>query len=325
MSPFQPLWTRLQSTRLYTAIPDLKQALEDHYYPRLHGNHAQWQLWLEQLPSLPNATCYLDQDQVHVAQDTPLPPQQLAALHQQLAQLQPWRKGPFNLHGVEIDTEWRSDWKWQRLQPHISPLQDRKVLDVGCGNGYHCWRMLGEGANLVLGIDPSQLFLQQFRAVQHFMQQPNIFQLPLTLEQLPASLNSFDTVFSMGVLYHRRSPIDHLLQLAQCLRPGGELILETLVLPEGEGDLLVPEDRYAQMRNVWFIPSTSMLARWLARSRFDNIRLVDVNQTQLEEQRETEWMRFHSLDRFLHPDDHNLTIEGYPAPRRAIMIAQKPE
>ena len=42
------------------------------------------------------------------------------ALRDQLQTLQPWRKGPFSLFGVHIDTEWRSDWKWSRVAPHLS-------------------------------------------------------------------------------------------------------------------------------------------------------------------------------------------------------------
>ena len=67
-------------------------------------------------------------------------------LHRHLHALQPWRKGPFSLFGVQIDTEWRSDWKWNRVAPHLSPLAGRRVLDVGCGNGYYGWRMCAAGA-----------------------------------------------------------------------------------------------------------------------------------------------------------------------------------
>ncbi|MCF1540680.1 DUF1698 domain-containing protein, partial [Escherichia coli] len=78
----------------------------------------------------------------------------------------------------------------------------------GCGNGYHMWRMLGEGAYQVMGIDPSELFLIQFEAVRKLMaNDQRIHLVPLGIEQLP-ELQAFDTVFSMGVLYHRRSPLD---------------------------------------------------------------------------------------------------------------------
>ena len=246
-----------------------------------------------------------------------------------LKQLHPWRKGPYLLHGVFIDTEWRSDWKWERLLPHIDSLSGRRVLDVGCGNGYHCWRMLGAGAQWVVGIDPTPLFLAQFEAVRRLLSTAQgatpslhrVCQLPLGIEDVPAQLRAFDTTFSMGVLYHRRSPIEHLQALRDTLRPGGQLVLETLVIDGSDGELLIPEDRYAKMRNVWFIPSVGMLERWLRRVGFRDVRTVDVTVTRTEEQRSTEWMQFESLRDFLDPADPTLTIEGYAAPCRAVVLA----
>jgi len=102
------------------------------------------------------------------------------------------------------------------------------------------------------------------------------------------------------------------------------LILETLVIDGVLGDTLLPEDRYAMMRNVWFLPSCDTLISWLKRCGFKNIRLVDVTDTSIEEQRSTEWMHFHSLKDFLNSEDPKLTCEGLPAPKRAIIIANAP-
>ena len=236
--------------------------------------------------------------------------------------LSPWRKGPFDLFGVHVDTEWRSDWKWSRVAPHLD-LRGKRVLDVGCGNGYYQWRMLGAGADSVIGIDPNWLFFCQFQAVQRYLPDLPAWHLPFALEDLPAALEGFDTVFSMGVFYHRRSPIEHLLALKDCLLKGGELVLETLVIEGDENQVLVPEDRYAQMRNVWFLPSVPALERWLRRAGFRDVRCVDVSTTSVEEQRSTEWMRYQSLSDFLDPADHSRTIEGLPAPRRAVLVARK--
>ena len=145
--------------------------------------------------------------------------------------------------------------------------------------------------------------------------------MPLGIEDLPYGLKVFDTVFSMGVLYHRRSPIEHLMELRDCLRPGGELVLETLIIDGGLGEVLLPEGRYAKMRNVWFLPSCDTLISWLKRCGFQNIRLIDVSSTSVEEQRSTEWMQFHSLKDFLSAENHQLTCEGLPAPKRAIITA----
>jgi tRNA (mo5U34)-methyltransferase len=247
---------------------------------------------------------------------------QLAAL---LQQLKPWRKGPFNLYGILIDSEWRSDWKWQRLLPHITPLKDRLVLDVGCANGYYLWRMVGMGARCALGIDPMGRFLAQFTAVQQLLggDLPAV-QLPYPLEQLPP-LATFDSLFSMGVLYHRRDPLEHLQQLKQQLRPGGELVLETLILPDERSPILIPKQRYAQMRNVYAIPSVATLFSWLHRAGFNKPRLVDRTVTTSDEQRCTDWSSQNSLHHGLHPQDPQKTIEGYPAPLRAIVVANTPE
>lgn len=238
--------------------------------------------------------------------------------------LHPWRKGPYRINGLFLDTEWRSDWKWQRLLPHIAPLEKRFVLDVGCGNGYHMWRMLGAGAKMVMGIDPAPLFLMQFRAIRRLMAEPNnIHLLPLGMEQMQP-LGCFDSVFSMGVLYHRRSPIDHLLQLFDQLRPGGELILETLVVEGDQQQVMVPGERYGKMRNVWFLPSADALCHWLERCGFVHVREVDRNVTSTAEQRRTEWMRNESLSDYL-TEDQSQTVEGYPAPLRSIIIAERPK
>ncbi|MBT5788985.1 MAG: tRNA 5-methoxyuridine(34)/uridine 5-oxyacetic acid(34) synthase CmoB, partial [Gammaproteobacteria bacterium] len=240
-----------------------------------------------------------------------------------LSMFLPWRKGPFQVGKTLVDTEWRSDWKWQRISRHIEPLEGKQVLDIGCGNGYHLFRMLGAGADLALGIDPTILFNYQFSLFQRLSQPNRAYLLPLRSEHLP-QFGGFDTVFSLGVLYHRRSPIDHLKELLSFAKPGGELVLETLIVEGDQNTLLIPRDRYAKMANVWFIPSTSMLELMLRRAGFIDVKTVDVNVTSLEEQRATRWMQFQSLEDYLDPTDKTKTVEGYPAPARAILTARKP-
>ena len=297
---------------------DIARGLNEQRY----GDLPRWRHALETLPVLEPDQVLLNQPEVSVQGPITAAGQQ--QLRTALEQLHPWRKGPFNLFGVTIDTEWRSDWKWQRLADAIDPLTDRQVLDVGCGSGYHCWRMRGAGASRVIGIDPGPLFVCQFFALQHYIQDHRVGVLPLRCEQLPTGLKCFDTTFSMGVLYHRRSPLDHLLELRDTLRPGGQLVLETLVIDGAADQLLMPADRYARMGNVWFIPAPGMLQTWLAKTGFVDIRLVDVSKTSTDEQRQTAWMRFHSLAQFLDPANPDLTVEGYPAPRRAIVTARVP-
>ncbi|TCO70219.1 tRNA 5-methoxyuridine(34)/uridine 5-oxyacetic acid(34) synthase CmoB [Chromatocurvus halotolerans] len=292
--------------------------------PQRYGDLPRWQAALGSLPAIAVDRVNLDRPAVGATAAQPVSDALRASLQAALQGLHPWRKGPFDLFGVYIDAEWRSDWKWDRIAGEIAPLAGRRVLDVGCGSGYHGWRMLGAGAAEVIGIDPTPLFVLQFRAIQHYLQQPGIHVLPLAMQDVPPGLRAFDTVFSMGILYHRRSPLDHLLDLRDSLRAGGELVLETLVIEGGEGATLVPSGRYARMGNVWFLPSPATLLGWLRKLKFREPRLVDVSVTSTDEQRGTEWMRFHSLADFLDPADRSRTIEGYPAPRRAVVIAKAP-
>lgn len=238
-----------------------------------------------------------------------------------LLQLAPWRKGPFDIAGTHIDAEWRSDLKWARLKNSIAPLNGRNVLDVGCGNGYYALQMRKSGARTVIGIDPTVLYAMQFLAVNVFAEDSGIFVLPVRLHELPLPARKFDTTFSMGVLYHQRSPLDHLRQLQQTLRPNGQLVLETIYLPGDDAYAATPEDRYARMRNVWLLPTIKELLTWMLRSGYKDIEVIDKSMTTVDEQRSTEWMMFESLREALDPDDPTRTVEGWPAPHRIVVTA----
>jgi tRNA (mo5U34)-methyltransferase len=304
-------------------LPVLHALLQQRFSPEFHGDFNKWQAALQQLPQVTASHIDLDCAALRVGQATDLNVEQRVMLQHSLRQFHPWRKGPFDVFGIHIDTEWRSDWKWDRLKDHITPLTERAVLDIGCGSGYHCWRMRGAGARFVLGIDPTLLFVMQYLALQTYINDPQVQVLPLGMEDMPRDMRCFDTVFSMGLLYHRREPQQHLAELKDCLRDGGELVLETLVIDEAHGEVLIPDGRYAQMRNVWAIPSVSTLIDWMQQSGLRDVRCVDVSVTSTEEQRRTDWMQFQSLGDYLDPQDSTKTVEGYPAPMRAICIATK--
>jgi tRNA (mo5U34)-methyltransferase len=319
---YSPLIARWQESDLAPWAALLPDQLQRGLSHQRYGDLARWLTALSALPDIDAAQIVTDQARVGASGTASA--QEQEAVRSALQGLHPWRKGPFELFGVHVDTEWRSDWKWDRLLPGLDDLTGRRVLDIGCGSGYHCWRMRGAGAAEVIGIDPTPLFVVQFWALQKYLQQPEVWVLPLGIEHMPPKLQAFDTVFSMGVLYHRRSPMDHLQELKDCLRPGGQLVLETLVIDGALGDTLVPEGRYARMGNVWFLPSCDTLLSWLTKLGFREPAVIDVNTTSTDEQRATEWMRFHSLANFLDPQDSSKTLEGYPAPRRAIVTAYCP-
>ena len=283
--------------------------------------HGDLERWLQALDALPSG-----EQKATLQGGLPVmgvPAGDFEGLGKALMQLHPWRKGPLQLGGVKIDTEWRSDWKWQRIEPHID-LRGHRVLDVGCGNGYYGWRMLDRGAELVVGIDPTLVYAMQWLACLHFAgPSPNVV-LPLGIDDLPVDAGGFDTVFSMGVLYHRKDPVAHLSRLRELGRPSGQLVLETLILDEPGERVLEPGGRYARMRNVHHVPSPAVLKGWLEEAGFDEARLLDVSRTTMEEQRTTAWMTFESLAESLDPQDPERTVEGHPAPVRAALLAKLP-
>lgn len=307
-------YLRLQATDW----PELARLAWDTLETATHGDLPRW---LDDIAALDQGDGYHQLDR-----DTPVlgrPVNEPERLRQRLLGLHPWRKGPLELAGIRIDTEWRSDWKWQRLQAHLD-LKDHRILDIGCGNGYFGLRMLADGARLVVGIDPTMVFVMQWLAMQKLCPGLNNFVLPLGIEDLPGDTNGFDSVFSMGVLYHRRKPVEHLERLKKLARPGGQIVLETLVLEVQGRETLTPAGRYARMRNVHAVPTLTVLYDWLEAAGLPGAKLLDVSRTTTGEQRSTDWMTFESLRECLDPVNPAVTVEGHPAPVRAALLVKVP-
>jgi len=313
---------------LRRALEPLGEKIPQWFSEKKHGDFVRWRQALYDLatllPAHPTGPADLNRPSIRVGAPITWEASRRQKVIEHLMKLHPWRKGPFDFFGIPIETEWRSDLKWARLAPVLENPSNRLVLDVGSGNGYFSWRMRGAGARAVLAIDPMLLYTMQFELMAAYIKDPAVIQLPITLEELPGMHGVFDTVLSLGVLYHRRSPFEHLARLRTLLRPGGQLLLETLVVEGDAQTVLLPEGRYAKMRNVWFIPSPQALKVWLTRAGFKHIQVASVHQTDSREQRTTEWMTFESLNDFLMPGNPNKTIEGYPAPRRALLTARAP-
>ncbi len=304
MLDYDGLWRCLADLDLADWQPQIENAIRERLSADSHGDFPRWEKTIDRL----NATDVKHQQEIRDL----------------LLTLAPWRKGPFEIAGVTIDSEWRSNLKWDRLKDSIAPVDGRNVIDIGCGNGYYALRMIEQGAQAVIGIDPTLIYVMQFLAAQCFQPVQNVFVLPLRSNELPDDARAFDTCFSMGVLYHQRSPLGHVQQLKRLLRPEGQLVLETIFVSGDKSLAWAPSDRYARMRNVWFLPTIAELTTLLHRSGFTDIEVIDQSITSTDEQRSTEWMNFESLAEALDPEDPTKTIEGWPAPRRVIVLANAP-
>lgn len=249
--------------------------------------------------------------------------QDRTAIRTSLQAFMPWRKGPFSVFGIDIDAEWRSCRKWQRLLPVLPDLREKNVADIGCNNGYYMFRMSEHRPRFVLGFEPSVQHYYSFKALNSIA---GIGQLNIDLlgvEHLPLFSSCFDVIFLMGIIYHRPSPIDTLRDVYEALSPGGTLILESQAIPGDDSLALFPQTTYAKAPGVYFIPTGRCLANWMKKAGFERVDLFCSHPMSNEEQRRTEWMTFESYTDFLKDGNPLLTAEGYPAPHRVFLRGSK--
>jgi tRNA (mo5U34)-methyltransferase len=235
----------------------------------------------------------------------------------------PWRKGPFRVFGIDIDAEWRSERKWNRIVPELPDLADKIVADIGCNNGYYMFRMAHYRPSFVLGFEPYVQHYYTFNTLNTFAGQRQLQVELLGIEDLSLFPECFDVIFCLGILYHRPSPLEALRDLHTALKPGGWLVVESQALPGNEPVALFPQSTYAKVPGTWFVPTAACLRNWLTRTGFRDVRLFCDHAMSNEEQRRTAWMDFESYEDFIDKENPALTIEGYPAPRRVFFKAAK--
>jgi len=271
------------------------------------------------LPEYSNVKVNLgDRVEIQIAD---LPSEDLEQIKQTALMMKPWRKGPFQVNTLFIDSEWQSQIKYNLLEPHFD-LKDKIVGDIGCNNGYYLFRMLSQQPKKLIGFDPSAIYYSQFQFINHFIKSNIVYEL-LGVEHVEFYEHKFDMLFCLGVLYHRSDPVAMLKSLFKGLNPGGELILDTFMI-DGEDEIcLTPKDRYSKIPNIYFVPTVPALLNWCYRAGFESVEVLETMVTESNEQRKTEWIDTQSLEDFLDPDDPTKTVEGYPAPKRVYIKAMR--
>ncbi len=235
--------------------------------------------------------------------------------------MMPWRKGPFKIFDLFIDTEWQSNIKYNLLRKHFN-LKDKRVADIGCNNGYYMFRMLEDDPALLVGFDPSPLYKTQFDFINHFVKSKIVYEM-LGVEHAEFYEEKFDTIFCLGVLYHRSDPVAMLKQLFRSLDKRGEVILDTFYIDGEDEYALCPENSYSKIPNIYFVPTIKALKHWCFRAGFVSFEVLETSKTDESEQRKTEWIEGQSLEDFLDPKDNTKTVEGYPAPQRVYVRLTK--
>lgn len=281
--------------------------------------------WLDQAAqaSLPQARfTAFDQAAVTLGRADELSTEQQSHLRPLLEAMKPWKKGPYSLFGIDIDAEWRSDWKWQRFERHCPNLTGQTVADIGCHNGYFMFRMLAHNPELVVGFEPVAPHWLSFHFLNELAGQSRLqFEL-LGAEHIDLFPRTFDTIFCLGILYHHTDPVGLLRKMLQALKPHGHLMIDCQGIPGDSPLTLVPRKRYAGARGIWFLPTESALINWVRRAGFSQAETIFAEPLSTEEQRATPWAPIRSLAERLDPANPNKTMEGYPAPWRYYVKAQ---
>jgi len=261
----------------------------------------------------------LSGDAVTIGAVDELGPTDRQTVYNTLRAFMPWRKGPWSIFGIDIDAEWRSCRKWDRLLPELPDLAGKTVADIGSNNGYYMFRMAHHRPRLVLGLEPYLQHYFAFQTLNSLAGLDNLHTELLGVEHLGLYENCFDVIFLMGILYHRISPIESLREVKKAMRPGGTLIVESQAIPGDEPIALFPEKTYAKVPGTFFVPTAACLANWLGRAGFRDIKIFCSHPMSADEQRRTDWMTFESYRDFIDPADPGKTIEGYPAPLRVFL------
>ncbi|WP_458701546.1 tRNA 5-methoxyuridine(34)/uridine 5-oxyacetic acid(34) synthase CmoB [Sulfurospirillum sp. 1307] len=274
---------------------------------------------VDNLPNIQNCELKIEDSITLTCKD--LDASTLEQIHNSALGLRPWRKGPFKVFDTFIDTEWKSFIKYNLIKPYFN-LEDKIVGDIGCNNGYYLFRMLEENPKKLVGFDPSALCKMQFDFINHFAKTPIRFEM-LGVEHLPYFEHKFDVLFCLGVLYHRPNPVQTLKDLYNSLNKNGEVIIDTFMIDGDEPYALCPGKTYSKIPNVYFVPTIKALQNWSIKAKFSDFELLEIKKTELNEQRRTDWILGESLNDFLDPNNPDLTIEGYPAPKRAYVKLKK--
>lgn len=250
-------------------------------------------------------------------------PSQSQQLLTSLQEFCPWKKGPFSVFGHQIDSEWRSDIKWQRIDHELGDLTDQNVCDIGCNNGYFLWRLAARAnrPRIIVGIEPMAAHWYSFQLLQRYIGLEGIYFEPFGVEHLDLMPDCFDTILCLGILYHHTDPVGLLRKMKTSLKKNGRLVIDCQGIEGSDPLALVPQGRYAGASGIWFLPTVPALIHWIRRAGYQDVRCFYSAKLTPEEQRPTSWAEIKSLSDYLSPDQAT-TIEGYPAPWRHYVVAR---
>lgn len=111
--------------------------------------------------------------------------------------------------------------EWHELKKMLPNFKDKRVLDLGCGFGWHCRYAVENGAKSVIGIDISQKMLSE---AKNKTKCGNIEYICMPIEDIDFPEESFEVVISSLALHYIKSFEDVLDRVYKCLSTGGDFV-----------------------------------------------------------------------------------------------------
>lgn len=111
--------------------------------------------------------------------------------------------------------------EWHELKKMLPNFKDKRVLDLGCGFGWHCPYAVENGAKSVIGIDISQKMLSE---AKNKTKCGNIEYICMPIEDIDFPEESFEVVISSLALHYIKSFEDVLDRVYKCLSTGGDFV-----------------------------------------------------------------------------------------------------
>jgi len=122
---------------------------------------------------------------------------------------------PRSLHGLD------AAYEWPMLRSMLPDLRGKRVLDLGCGYGWHCRYLREQGARSVVGVDISRKMLERAReltddAAIEYRQMP--------IEEIDFPASTFDVVISSLALHYIEGFGEICGKVQRCLVEGGSFV-----------------------------------------------------------------------------------------------------
>lgn len=111
--------------------------------------------------------------------------------------------------------------EWHELEKMLPDFEGKRMLDLGCGFGWHCIYAAEHGATSVIGIDLSEKMLAEAKKKTTF---PQVQYVRQGIEEIDYAPNSFDVVVSSLAFHYIQSFEDICQKVNQCLVSGGDFV-----------------------------------------------------------------------------------------------------